>query len=309
MRREPAGYQVQWRREHQHVRIGRDAQMRNAGARYQERAAAIDLMHQIVALGVGLQRRREADGTGVVDTDVDAAEFGDGARDCPLDLLLEADIALERERPAAGLAYLLGGGMDGAGELRMRRAGLGGDGHIGAVARGTQCDRQADAARGAGDEQRFARQRGHVGTPNCLSQATGCQRRGVRASIGWPVVRRRYDVPLAAKAGAMKPSSGQVRIERIGELVAITLARPEKKNALSAPMYRALTEALRLASTEQSVHAVLVDADGDDFCAGNDIADFMAQASSGQGFENSEVLAFLRALAAFDKPLVAAVRG
>jgi enoyl-CoA hydratase/carnithine racemase len=107
----------------------------------------------------------------------------------------------------------------------------------------------------------------------------------------------------------MNPSSGKVRIERIGELLAITLARPEKKNALNAPMYRALTEALRLASTEQSVHAVLVDADGDDFCAGNDIADFMAQARSGQRFENSEVLAFLRALAGFDKPLVAAVRG
>ena len=103
--------------------------------------------------------------------------------------------------------------------------------------------------------------------------------------------------------------SKHVRVERIAGLLAITLARPEKKNAVTAQMYQALAQALELANTEPSVQVVLLDADGDDFCAGNDIADFVALARSGQQFEHSEVFRFLRALAGLAKPLVAAVRG
>ena len=42
------------------------------------------------------------------------------------------------------------------GSLRVRLGGLGGDGDVGAVARGAQRDGQADAAAGAGDEQGLA---------------------------------------------------------------------------------------------------------------------------------------------------------
>lgn len=100
-----------------------------------------------------------------------------------------------------------------------------------------------------------------------------------------------------------------LRIERASGLLAITLARPDKKNAITGEMYLALVEALELASAEPSIHVVLLDADGGDFCAGNDIADFVALARSGQALENSNVFRFLRALAVLDKPLVAAVRG
>jgi enoyl-CoA hydratase/carnithine racemase len=115
-------------------------------------------------------------------------------------------------------------------------------------------------------------------------------------------------MPFAAKVGAMNTSK-HVRIEMTSGLLAITLARPEKKNALTTQMYEALVEAFELASAEPSVHVVLVDADGGDFCAGNDIADFVAMARSGQAFDSSDVFRFLRVLAAFDKPVVAAVRG
>src|ERR1700722_16813724 len=101
----------------------------------------------------------------------------------------------------------------------------------------------------------------------------------------------------------------QVRIETAPGLLAITLARPEKKNALTTQMYQALVHALEQASADPSIHAVLLDADGADFCAGNDIADFIAQARPGQSLESADVFRFVRTLAAFDKPLVAAVRG
>ena len=101
-----------------------------------------------------------------------------------------------------------------------------------------------------------------------------------------------------------------VEIERDGDVLVATLNRPEKKNALTGAMYRALREALLTASAEPAVGAVLVTGAGGVFCAGNDIGDFLAEnraqsegARAGPGGE------FIRALARFDKPLVAAVEG
>jgi enoyl-CoA hydratase/carnithine racemase len=101
----------------------------------------------------------------------------------------------------------------------------------------------------------------------------------------------------------------QVRIETAAGLQVITLARAEKKNALTASMYQALVAALEQASADPSIHVVLLDAEGGDFCAGNDIADFAAQARSGQALQGHDVFRFVRTLAVFDKPLVAAVQG
>jgi enoyl-CoA hydratase/carnithine racemase len=104
-------------------------------------------------------------------------------------------------------------------------------------------------------------------------------------------------------------ASTDVRIERLDGVLAIMLSRPQKKNALTAAMYRQLREALALASAEASIHAVLLEGEGEDFCAGNDIADFVQLARQAASFEQTEVWRFLTALVGFDKPLVAAVRG
>jgi enoyl-CoA hydratase/carnithine racemase len=92
-------------------------------------------------------------------------------------------------------------------------------------------------------------------------------------------------------------------------VLAITLARPAKKNALTDAMYALLADALDAAREDAQVRVVLLCGEGADFCAGNDIADFLAAASSGQPLEHSQVLRFLRQLTAFDKPIVAAVTG
>jgi enoyl-CoA hydratase/carnithine racemase len=104
-------------------------------------------------------------------------------------------------------------------------------------------------------------------------------------------------------------TSQQVRTETSPGVLTITLARPEKKNALSLMMYQALAQAFESARHDPAVQVVLMDADGADFCAGNDIADFVAMAQSAHAPEDFAVFRFLRVLAAFDKPLVAAVRG
>jgi enoyl-CoA hydratase/carnithine racemase len=101
-----------------------------------------------------------------------------------------------------------------------------------------------------------------------------------------------------------------VDIERDGGVLIATLNRPDKKNALTGAMYRALREALVTASADEDIGVVLVTGAGGAFCAGNDIGDFLAEnqrqsegARTGPGGE------FIRTLARFDKPLVAAVEG
>ena len=73
-----------------------------------------------------------------------------------VDVGLVAHVDDQRQRLAAGVLDLLGGGVDGAGQVLVRLGGLGGDGDVGAVPGGAQGDGQADAAAGAGDEQGLA---------------------------------------------------------------------------------------------------------------------------------------------------------
>lgn len=93
-------------------------------------------------------------------------------------------------------------------------------------------------------------------------------------------------------------------IEDIAGVTEIHIDRPDKKNALTAPMYHAMTAALADASARADIAVVLFTANGDAFCAGNDLKDFMAGPEGG-----AAAFAFIRAIAAFDKPIVAAVQG
>lgn len=100
--------------------------------------------------------------------------------------------------------------------------------------------------------------------------------------------------------------SDLVQVARDGQVLSATLSRPEKKNALTGAMYLALVEALAEASRDETVAVVLLRGRDGVFTAGNDIGDFLAAAGSPQASPGS---LFIRALAAFEKPLVAAVDG
>jgi len=84
------------------------------------------------------------------------------------------------------------------------------------------------------------------------------------------------------------------------------IARPEKKNALTAAMYQAMADALRAANDDNAVRAVLITGQPGVFTSGNDIEDFMQRPPQGS---DSPVAQFMRALIEFDKPVVAAVTG
>ncbi len=91
-----------------------------------------------------------------------------------------------------------------------------------------------------------------------------------------------------------------------GRVMVLRLNRPHKKNALSLEMYSALAAALDEAAEDGAVRAVLLGGEGDTFCAGNDLMDFMANPPEGL---DSPVGRFLEAIASFPKPLVTAVHG
>jgi enoyl-CoA hydratase/carnithine racemase len=96
-----------------------------------------------------------------------------------------------------------------------------------------------------------------------------------------------------------------VEVARNGAVLELTLNRPAKKNALTNAMYRALTVALHEAERDQGIGAVLITGEGGIFSAGNDIGDFVAAVSGG----DMAAADFVRKIAAFSKPLVAAVDG
>ena len=101
--------------------------------------------------------------------------------------------------------------------------------------------------------------------------------------------------------------SEHVRVERSNGVLAITLARPERRNAITVAMYSALAEAIESAESDRQVRAITIRGEGQDFTAGNDLHDFMTALP--RDSEDIPVWRFLRALARNRIPLVAAVQG
>lgn len=99
----------------------------------------------------------------------------------------------------------------------------------------------------------------------------------------------------------------QVLVADDGAVRVIRLNRPEKKNALTQPMYEAMTRALREAAANEAIRCIVLAGAPGAFCAGADIGEFLEAAQSG-GLR-PKTLEFLHALARSQKPLVAAVGG
>jgi enoyl-CoA hydratase/carnithine racemase len=101
--------------------------------------------------------------------------------------------------------------------------------------------------------------------------------------------------------------SEHVRIEDRGSVLAITLARPERRNAITVAMYTALAEAVEQASSDNAKRLITIAGEGQDFAAGNDLADFLDAGQRGLG--DLPVLRMLRALVNCEVPIAAAVHG
>lgn len=102
--------------------------------------------------------------------------------------------------------------------------------------------------------------------------------------------------------------SNLVQITRENGVATLRLHRPEKKNALNVAMYAALGEALHEAEHDDATRVVLLCGAGENFTAGNDLADFAARPRD-DGSRGSPAQRFLVGLAQASKPIVAAVDG
>jgi enoyl-CoA hydratase/carnithine racemase len=100
--------------------------------------------------------------------------------------------------------------------------------------------------------------------------------------------------------------SEHVQVERGGGVLAITLARPEARNAITVAMYAALADAIEGAGGDAAIRLITIRGLGQDFAAGNDLADFLKADPRG---DDIPVWRLLRALAKLQVPLIAAVHG
>ena len=102
-----------------------------------------------------------------------------------------------------------------------------------------------------------------------------------------------------------------VRTSVDGSIGRITLARPDKKNALDRVMADELAEAL-FAMSESPVNVVAIDGEGPDFCTGADLAaiEEMLDAPRQQHLDDAKALGHVfHTIRRMEKPVVALVRG
>ena len=110
----------------------------------------------------------------------------------------------------------------------------------------------------------------------------------------------------------MAPERVRYEVREAERVALVTLARPEKRNALDPPTIAGLEEALAAAETDAHVGAILLAAEGKDFCAGADLEHVehtlaMTPAELEQdALELGRLFVRMRAL---PKPIVAAVHG
>jgi enoyl-CoA hydratase/carnithine racemase len=100
----------------------------------------------------------------------------------------------------------------------------------------------------------------------------------------------------------------QIKIENAENILTLTFARPDKKNALTNVMHGALADAIVAAETDQAARAIVIRGEGDMFTAGNDVGEFAAIATGAFQGER-HVARFVQAIARATRPLIAAVQG
>lgn len=100
-----------------------------------------------------------------------------------------------------------------------------------------------------------------------------------------------------------------IRVETNEQIRTIRFNRPDKKNAITRPMYTAMAEALESASTDAGVRVVVLTGSAGVFTAGNDLIDFMEAPPHIGGGDMPPVERFMRALMECEKPVIAAVDG
>ena len=100
--------------------------------------------------------------------------------------------------------------------------------------------------------------------------------------------------------------SDLIQTELQDRVLTLRMNRPDKKNALTQAMYAAMADALNQAAENHEVRVLVIAGVPDAFTSGNDLQDFLKNPPKG---DDAPVARFMRALAVFPKPVIAAVNG
>ena len=104
----------------------------------------------------------------------------------------------------------------------------------------------------------------------------------------------------------------RIRVADEGAVGRITLARPEKRNALDETTANELYAAIKRFDAATAIRVIVLDADGDDFCAGADLAALERMLGATREAHKADAHALGRVFVALRramKPTVAAVQG
>jgi enoyl-CoA hydratase/carnithine racemase len=117
-----------------------------------------------------------------------------------------------------------------------------------------------------------------------------------------------------ARSAAATPS-GDLKVERTGGVLVLTLSRPEKRNSLSEAMLCALQAAIDDAERDAQVRAVVLTGEGPAFSAGHDLRELTAHRSDPDGGRayTAKIMQrcshMMRSIVRCPKPVIAAVQG
>jgi methylglutaconyl-CoA hydratase len=104
----------------------------------------------------------------------------------------------------------------------------------------------------------------------------------------------------------------RVRVSRVEGVGRLTLARPEKKNALDRQMAEEIVKGLEDLAAVPETRVVVIDGEGDDFCAGADLQALEALLDAGRDAQLEDARALGRVFTSIRQlrvPVIAAVRG
>ncbi len=107
----------------------------------------------------------------------------------------------------------------------------------------------------------------------------------------------------------MQQADAEIVVTRQDGIQTIRITRPQKKNALTTPMYQAIYDALVAADASSEIAATIITGSEGVFSAGNDINDFRAGLAAGVDLHDRPVHRFIQYLPQTRTPLIAAVDG
>lgn len=106
--------------------------------------------------------------------------------------------------------------------------------------------------------------------------------------------------------------SSELKTERRGSTLVLTLSDPATRNTLSEQLVSAGIESLNTAESNDEVRAVILRGDGGNFCAGGNLRGLQARRQAGPSAQVQvldQLHQFIEALRVFPKPVIAAVEG